>query len=98
MPLSALLIAVRRLPPSLGDILVPNARERALDFLAQRYRSSPEVVPIPELRVPVYGFDSNGWDLFVVLNKNGHLTLRGDEYVAVHRTNGEVKYLGILGD
>jgi hypothetical protein len=82
----------------LGDALVPNARDRALDFLTQRYRNSLELLPTPELRVPAYGFDPAGWDLFVVSRKYDHRTLRGDEHVAVHRTSGEVRYLGVVGD
>lgn len=88
----------RRLPRALGNVSVHTARDRALDFLTHRYRDGLELVPTDRLHVPAYGFDPTGWDLFVVSNRNEALMLRGDEYVAVHRTTGEVRYLGILGD
>ena len=82
----------------LGNVTVPTARDRALDFLTQRYRDGLELVPTARLHVPAYGFDPTGWDLFVISNRNEAQMLRGDAYVAVHRSSGEVRYLGILGD
>jgi hypothetical protein len=76
---------------------MPNARDRALDFLTQRYRNSLELVPTPKLQVPVYEFNP-GWDLFIVSSKNDPPKVGGSEYVAVHRVSGEVRYLGILGE
>ena len=74
------------------------ALNRALEFLAKRNGDSIELRPISTLPTTAYGFDPAGWDLFVILSKSPSTTLRGDEYVAVHRSTGEVRYLGVLGD
>jgi hypothetical protein len=77
---------------------VTSVHDRVLDFLAQRYRESVDLVSVTKLSAPAYGFDPAGWDLFIVSSKIPPPVLRGSEYVAVHRSTGEMRYLGILGD
>lgn len=54
------------------------------------------VEPVKSLPYPAYGFDPHGWDLFVVLSAG--LLVGGPDHVGMHRTTGEVRHLGKLGE
>jgi len=72
------------------------ARKRALDFLSQGYGESIALVPVQSCPTPVYGFDPKGWHLFAVTEGTAHRT-GATRYVAVSKSTGEVRSLGLLG-
>ena len=73
------------------------ARKLATVFACEEYPGSFTVTPSDLPDPGVYGFDPNGWAIFVVIDKvPDHVG--GSEYVAVNLDTGEARTLGIIGE
>ena len=76
---------------------VKRASKLAIEHLCDEYRRSFTVTPSDLPDPGVYGFDPNGWAIFVVIDKvPDHVG--GSEYVAVNLDTGEARTLGIIGE
>ena len=76
---------------------VKRASKLAIEHLCEEYRRSISVRPSDLPDPGVYGFDPNGWAIFVVIDKvPDHVG--GSEYVAVNLDTGEARTLGIIGE
>ena len=79
------------------SIDVKRAHHLALAGLAQSTGDALQLTAVESLPAPAYGFDPNGWCLFLV-SRQPALWVGGDEYVAVHSQTGEFRRLGTIGD
>lgn len=75
---------------------ISSTKEKAFAFCQRSLGELVNVEPVKALPYPAYGFEADGWDLFVVLSTGAFVG--GSDYVAVHRTTGEVRHLGKLGE
>jgi hypothetical protein len=72
------------------------AKQRAIDALIQKFVNGLKLHEVDTLPSPVYGFNPDGWHLFVVDdNKRG---TGAAEYVAINRAAGMIRFLGSLGE
>ena len=72
------------------------AKQRVIDGLAAKFIRGLNLVQVERLPAPVYGFNPEGWTLFVMHDaRNG---IGSAEYVAINRSTGKIRYLGPLGE
>ena len=67
----------------------------ATDHIVKEFRQNLDIQPAELPDVAPYGFDPEGWALFVVVEND---RVGASKYVAVHLETGETKSLGALGD
>ena len=67
----------------------------ASDHLVEEFRQKLDIQPAQLPDVAPFGFDPEGWTLFVIVENDG---VGASKYVAVHLETGETKSLGALGD
>ena len=72
------------------------AKQRAIDALTAKLVSGLQLQQVESLPAPIYGFNPEGWTLFVV--DDARRGTGADEYVAVNRATGRVCFLGSLGE
>lgn len=70
-------------------------RQLAIDHVVEEYRRTVVVAAAECPPERFYGFDSAGWDLFVVIDQVG---VGSSQYVAVHKESGEARSLGRFGE
>ncbi len=70
-------------------------KKRALDALAGKFIEGLDLVEVDRLPIAVYGFNPEGWTLFVLRESRPGRT-GCSEYVAVKRASGKVRFLGEL--
>ena len=74
----------------------PNdAINRALDHFAKEYRDSLSIREAQSSDHHPYGFDPDGWALFVISESRG---VGASNYVGVNMESGETKSFGAIGD
>ena len=74
-----------------------DAEQRIRDAIAQKAAEETILTPVKEPHVPIYGFDPDGWLLYVMSRRND-CRLGGDEYVALNPETHEVLFLGVHGE
>lgn len=79
------------------SLSLDEAKERALKFKAERHLESIFLEPAELPQPGAYGFDPEGWAIFVVIERNP-MRVGGPEYVAVNYETGEVRTLGVIGE
>lgn len=75
----------------------PEAENCIREAIADKVLKETCLIPVDSPSVPIYGYDPEGWLLYVVLRRYD-CSLGGTEYVAFHPETHEVRFLGIHGD
>ena len=72
------------------------ATQLAIDHVVDEYRQSVVVRACQSPQEAPYGFDPEGWALFVVTD--GNYRVGGDKYIGINMETGETKSFGTMGE
>ena len=68
----------------------------ALQAAAKSLAGSDRLLPVDSLPDCVFDFDPTGWQLFALPSRRA--MIGATEYIAVHKSTGEVRMFGLVGE
>jgi hypothetical protein len=72
-----------------------DAKQRVIDALMKKFIRGFRLQKLDALPAPAYGFNPDGWLLFVVARDHA---IGASEYVAINPKTGKIRFLGMLGE